>query len=78
MGSVSPGFVDTQLPVDVLGEEAAAAARESFSFSLLGRLAQADEIANAFAWLASPEAAYVTGTNLTVDGGALAVADQAP
>lgn len=35
----------------------------------LGRMAQADEIAAMIAFLATPEAAYVTGQAITVDGG---------
>jgi NAD(P)-dependent dehydrogenase (short-subunit alcohol dehydrogenase family) len=35
----------------------------------LGRLAEVDEVAAAFHYLASPEAAYVTGQILGVDGG---------
>ena len=35
----------------------------------LGRFADATEIAAAAAFLATPAAAYITGTNLTVDGG---------
>lgn len=34
------------------------------------RLGQADDIANAVAFLASPQAAYITGVELNVDGGA--------
>ena len=34
-----------------------------------GRLGEPEEIAGAIAWLASPEAEYVTGTTLFVDGG---------
>lgn len=34
-----------------------------------GRLGEPDEIAAAIAWLAGPEAEYVTGTTLFVDGG---------
>ncbi len=35
----------------------------------LGRLGQPEEIAAAIAWLAGPQAAYVTGSTLFVDGG---------
>ena len=34
-----------------------------------GRLGEPEEVAGAIAWLASPEAEYVTGTTLFVDGG---------
>ena len=39
----------------------------------LGRLAEADEIANAVTFLASPAASYVNGSVLTIGGGAQAI-----
>ncbi|MGH7910321.1 MAG: SDR family oxidoreductase, partial [Candidatus Dormibacteraceae bacterium] len=35
----------------------------------LGRMGDAQEIAAAVAWAASPQASYVTGTTIVVDGG---------
>ena len=35
----------------------------------MGRMGQADEVANAVVWLASPAASYVTGSLLDVRGG---------
>jgi NAD(P)-dependent dehydrogenase (short-subunit alcohol dehydrogenase family) len=41
--------------------------------TLLGRAAQADEIAQAITFLASPAAAYITGITVAADGGRTAV-----
>ena len=35
----------------------------------MGRIGEAEEIAEAVAWLLSPAASYVTGTVVTVSGG---------
>jgi 3-oxoacyl-[acyl-carrier protein] reductase len=35
----------------------------------LGRYGSGDDIAGLVAWLASPDAAFITGTSLKVDGG---------
>jgi NAD(P)-dependent dehydrogenase (short-subunit alcohol dehydrogenase family) len=66
---VSPGPADTQRSVDLVGEEAMTRFRQSFPAVPLNRLASADDIAEAFLYLASDAAAYVTGQNLVVDGG---------
>ena len=43
--------------------------RQKFSVVPLGRLASALDVANAFLFLASDEASYITGQNLMVCGG---------
>jgi NAD(P)-dependent dehydrogenase (short-subunit alcohol dehydrogenase family) len=62
VNAVSPGPVYTN-----------AADREVFDVSaettLLGRAAEPQEIADLIGFLASPRAAYITGTNIAVDGG---------
>jgi NAD(P)-dependent dehydrogenase (short-subunit alcohol dehydrogenase family) len=66
---VSPGPADTQRSVDLVGEETMRRFRESFPGVPMNRLAAAEDIAEAFLYLASDAAAYVTGHNLVVDGG---------
>jgi 3-oxoacyl-[acyl-carrier protein] reductase len=48
--------------------------REKFAKSVpLGRMSEPRDIANAAVFLASDEAAFITGVNMPVDGGRLAV-----
>ena len=63
--AVAPGFVLTELTQD-LPENLQA---EITSRTPLGRFGTTEEIANAVAFLASDEAAYITGQVLAVDGG---------
>ncbi|MXW68444.1 MAG: SDR family oxidoreductase [Acidimicrobiia bacterium] len=66
---VSPGPGDTQQSVDIVGEELMDRWRaEGFPAVPANRLTSVDDIANAFLYLASDEAAYVSGINLVVDG----------
>ena len=66
---VSPGPADTQRSVDLVGEETMDRFRRSFPGVPMNRLASPEDIAEAFLYLASDAAAYVTGQNLVVDGG---------
>ncbi|KJY42666.1 3-oxoacyl-ACP reductase [Streptomyces sp. NRRL B-1568] len=62
---VAPGFVDTDM-TRVLSDEQ----RESIVGNVpLGRYAQPEEIAASVRFLASDEAAYITGAVIPVDGG---------
>jgi 3-oxoacyl-[acyl-carrier protein] reductase len=62
---VAPGFIDTDM-TQGLPEAAKAALLAGIP---LGRLGSADEVAHAVAFLVSPGAGYITGTELHVNGG---------
>ncbi|SFN05294.1 3-oxoacyl-ACP reductase FabG [Dokdonella immobilis] len=62
---VSPGFIDTDM-TRALAEEQRSALLGQIA---LQRFGEADDIAHAVAFLASPGAAYITGETLHVNGG---------
>ncbi len=65
VNAVSPGFIDTDMTRamrDDIREEIIAAIPA-------GRMGEPDDIANAVSFLASAASGYVTGTNLSVNGG---------
>lgn len=68
VNAVCPGTVDSPW-VRRLVEEAGESLDELRARQPLGRLGTADEIATAVAYLASDDAAFVTGTALVIDGG---------
>ena len=77
---VSPGVVKTPLMLDFIENIATSSnitVEEAFKVIMdkvgvpVGRMAEPEEIANLVAFLVSSEAAYITGTNYSVDGGAL-------
>lgn len=64
VNNVQPGPVDTDMnPAD------GAFAESMKSFMALARYGHVEEIAGMVAYLAGPEAAFVTGASLTIDGG---------
>ncbi|HSI92718.1 MAG TPA: 3-oxoacyl-ACP reductase FabG [Jiangellaceae bacterium] len=62
---VAPGFVETDLTADLSEKRK----NEILAGIPLGRYAAVDEIARVVRWVASDEAAYITGAVIPVDGG---------
>jgi NAD(P)-dependent dehydrogenase (short-subunit alcohol dehydrogenase family) len=70
VNAVSPGPLDTPQSRDVLGsDEAMEAARKHWPLVPMQRLGKPEEIAAAYAFLASDDSSYITGQNIIVDGG---------
>ena len=65
VNAVAPGFV----PTDLTNNLPENLRNETMKMIPLGRWGTADEVAYAVAFLASDEAAYITGQTLNVDGG---------
>ena len=65
VNAIAPGYVDTDMvaavPADVLEKIVARIP--------VGRLGKADDIARGVAFLASPEADFITGSTLSINGG---------
>lgn len=62
---IAPGFVETDMTAD-LDEKR----RSDIAAQVpLGRFSQAEEIANVVTFIASPQASYITGALIPVDGG---------
>ena len=65
VNAVAPGFIETAM-TDKLNDEQKAGIMAQIP---AGRMGSPDEIASAVLYLASPEAGYITGTTLHINGG---------
>jgi acetoacetyl-CoA reductase len=65
VNAISPGYVQTDMVMAIREDVRAKIVQEIPA----GRLGMPDEVADAVAFLASENAAYITGTNLSVNGG---------
>jgi 3(or 17)beta-hydroxysteroid dehydrogenase len=77
VNSVHPGAIETEMGrqtfaarARLLGQEDSESGRtQAIAAHPIGRLGQADDIAQAIVYLASDESGFVTGSSLVVDGG---------
>ncbi|WP_290787180.1 SDR family NAD(P)-dependent oxidoreductase [Halomonas sp.] len=65
VNAIGPGYIDTPL-LEALDDDML---QGLINLHPLGRLGRSEEVANAFLFLASDEASFITGTTLMVDGG---------
>ena len=66
--AIAPGFIETDMTAEHLPEAQRAKLLEQIP---LGKIGHADDVAGAAAFLAGPEAGYITGQVLRVNGGML-------
>jgi 3-oxoacyl-[acyl-carrier protein] reductase len=65
VNAVAPGFIETDMTAELTAQ-----AREALQQQIaLGRLGSPEDVAGVVAFLAGPDAAYITGQVIYVDGG---------
>ncbi|MBG0855750.1 SDR family oxidoreductase [Streptomyces spinoverrucosus] len=72
VNSISPGVISTAMGREELASEAGGFMRAMVDASGTRRLGSPDDIAAVTAYLLGPDASFITGADLLVDGGALA------
>jgi NAD(P)-dependent dehydrogenase (short-subunit alcohol dehydrogenase family) len=69
VNAIAPGPVDTPIHLTWAGDDVAGAYERMTRELPLARMGTADELGAWIVWLASPEASWVTGVVIAVDGG---------
>jgi NAD(P)-dependent dehydrogenase (short-subunit alcohol dehydrogenase family) len=72
VNTISPGVISTPMGQQELSGPSGEGMRGMVSMSGTGRLGTPDDIADAAAFLLGPQASFITGTDLLVDGGVVA------
>jgi NAD(P)-dependent dehydrogenase (short-subunit alcohol dehydrogenase family) len=75
VNALCPGYIDTPLNREIVAamDNPSFAADYASAAIPLGRAGRADEIAAAYAFLASEDASFITGATLVIDGGQTAI-----
>lgn len=70
VNAVTPGTIDTPAIHKAIGEDQMAGFRERINATVpVGRIGTDEDVARAVAYLASPAASFITGTEIVIDGG---------
>jgi NAD(P)-dependent dehydrogenase (short-subunit alcohol dehydrogenase family) len=72
VNTVSPGTIQTEMIDRMVGPGETETRKLWEDQHPIGRFGAADEVAAVVVWLSSPEASFITGTDIAVDGGYLA------
>jgi len=72
VNAISPGIVATPLAQRELNSPVGHGYRAMIAASPAGRMAPPEEIAIAASFLLGPDAGFITGSDLLIDGGAIA------
>ena len=78
--AICPGWIMTGMAdaAFAMAEDPARAEKDALARHAVGRFGQPEDIANAAVWLASDDAAFVTGQTITVDGGLVSASPVRP
>lgn len=72
VNAISPGIILTPLAQDELNSAVGPVYQAMIAASTAGRMGTTNEVAGATAYLLGPEAGFVTGSDLLIDGGVIA------